>query len=71
MTQAKLNRSVARATGESVHTIRRLGFSIADPACTNFDPEPYAPPALVDWDDLDANRLAILPNRSARRRLAA
>jgi hypothetical protein len=71
MTQAKLNRAVARATGESLGTIRRRGFSIADPACTDFDPEPYNPPSMVDWDDLDANRLAILPNRSAHRRLAA
>ena len=65
MTQASLNRSVARATGESLDTVRRRGFSIADPAAANFDPEPYQPPAMLDWDAMDANRLAILPNRSA------
>lgn len=71
MTQASLNRSVARATGESLNTIRRRGFSIADPAAVTFDPEPYTPPTVVDWDDRDADRLAILPNRSAPRRRAA
>ena len=70
MTQAKLNRAVARATGESLGTIRRRGFSIGDPLDVDFDPEPYSPPAMIDWDDLDAHRLAILPNRSARRTAA-
>ena len=70
MTQRKLNRSVARATGETLTTIRRRGFSLADPADVNFDPEPCASPAVVDWDERDASRLAILPNRSARRMAA-
>ena len=71
MTQARLNLSVARATGESLRTIRNHGFSIADPANVNFDPEPYATPAVVDWDERDANRLTILPNRSTPRCIAA
>ena len=70
MTQAKLNRAVSRVTGESLGTIRRRGFSVADPLDVDFDPEPYNPPAMVDWDVVDANRLAILPNRSACRRAA-
>ena len=32
MKQADLNRAVARATGESVSTIKRLGFLLAEPA---------------------------------------
>jgi hypothetical protein len=70
MTQASLNRSVAKATGESLNTIRRRGFSIADPATTDFDPEPCSPPAVVDWDEVASGRLAMLPNRSARRKAA-
>ena len=31
MTQRHLDRAVARATGESVATIRRLGFGLAGP----------------------------------------
>jgi hypothetical protein len=32
---------VAHATGEDLEEIQRRGFSIADPAEANFDPEPY------------------------------
>ena len=31
MQQADLNRAVSRATGESVTTIKRLGFLLAEP----------------------------------------
>ena len=70
MTQASLDRCVARATGESLKTIRSRGFSIADPAVAAYDPEPCSPPAIVDWDQVAADRLAILPNRSAGSRAA-
>ena len=40
MTQQSLDRQIARATGESLATIRRLGFSIADPSLVVYDPEP-------------------------------
>ena len=40
MTQAEVNRAVARATGETVRTIARLGFGIADPLFVQHDPEP-------------------------------
>ncbi len=40
MTQQKLNELVAHATGEDLEEIQRRGFSIADPAEANFDPEP-------------------------------
>jgi len=39
MTQSRLNRAVARATGESLATIERLGFSVVDPD-VDFDPDP-------------------------------
>jgi hypothetical protein len=71
MTQTRINRAVARATGESLQTIERRGFSIADPARANYDPEPFSWPSAVDWDQLDARRPALFPNRSARRAIAA
>ena len=57
MLQTELNRQVARRTGEDVHTIRQLGFSIADPEEVDFDPEPDdLPPQIIDWDELDQQR---------------
>ncbi len=51
MTQAQLEAALAEATGESVRTIRRRGFSIIDPRVGDFDPEPNdLPPQIVDWD---------------------
>ena len=40
MTQTTLDRKVARATGESLATIRHLGFSLACPDVVLSDPEP-------------------------------
>ena len=39
MRQADLNRAVSRATGESVSTIQRLGFGLAEPD-ESFEPDP-------------------------------
>ena len=51
MTQAQLEVALAEATGESVRTIRRHGFSIIDPRASDFDPDPNdLPPQVVDWD---------------------
>jgi hypothetical protein len=59
MNQPQLDRAVARATGESLETINRMGFSIADPHSVHHDPEPSRRcPLVVDWDDLDARRRA-------------
>jgi hypothetical protein len=59
MNQSQLNRALARATGESLDTIHRMGFSIADPESVRYDPEPSRRrPLVVDWDDLDARRRA-------------
>ena len=55
---------MARATGEDVSTIRRMGFSIADPMNVSFDPEPLLRPRIVNWDRLDARRPAYLPQRA-------
>ena len=55
MTQAELNQAVADATGESVRTIHRRGFSVVTPLQV-FDPdrnEDYTLPNVVDWDALE------------------
>ena len=57
MTQQQLEREVADATGESLRTIRRRGFSVIDITQTDFDPEPnILPIQMVDWDEVQANR---------------
>jgi hypothetical protein len=59
MSQHELESAVAQATGESVRTIRRRGFSIIDPDVADFDTEPNLLPAqIVDWDALEAQRRA-------------
>ena len=57
MKQTELNRAVARATGESIATVKRLGFLLDDPsaAADHFDPLDPGP-AVVDWDELQARR---------------
>jgi hypothetical protein len=61
MTQADLNRAVADATGESVGTIANMGFSEADPADANYDPEPNEildvwESTYIDWDVVETER---------------
>ncbi len=62
MTQRQFEREVASATGESVDTIRRRGFSL-------FELE-YPEPLVVDWDELDAQRLSVFPAQFAVPRAA-
>ena len=58
MKQSELNRAVASVTGESVSTIKRLGFLLADPA-EHVDPESVEyGPYVIDWDELEAQRFA-------------
>jgi hypothetical protein len=59
MTQAQLDRAVARRTGESVRTVTRLGFSAlpAGPA----DPHPEALYLVVDCPH--CGRPALFPGR--------
>ena len=73
MNQNKLDREIARATGESLSTIRSLGFSVADPDNVSFDPEPEqlrCRPRILNWDRLDAKRGSYLPQRSRCRKQA-
>jgi hypothetical protein len=56
MKQADLDRAVAHATGETVSTIKRIGFLLADPIGSSDldsdEPGLYA----IDWDELEAPR---------------
>ena len=55
MLQADLYRSVSRATGETIATIKRLGFLIADPDISIIDPEAEdLGPHVIDWDAFHA-----------------
>ncbi len=49
MTQSEVDREVSRATGESVSTIRKMGFGLLEPNT----PEPRT----IDWDELQAVEL--------------
>lgn len=63
MTQADLDRQVSRRTGESLSTVRGMGFSPLTPVPYEND----AKPQTVDWDDVDAQRVGMFPGH--RRRL--
>lgn len=58
MSQAELDREIARTTGESLGTIRRRGFSLMPATPTAFDPEAeeLRLPQYLDWDEVDAQR---------------
>ena len=57
MNQNELNRAVARATGESVSAIKRIGFVIAEPSQPIDDPtDPVHGGRVIDWDDFDLIR---------------
>jgi hypothetical protein len=60
MTQREFHRAIARVTGESLRTIDRLGFSRLEnhePHCETDGLE--TTPQIVDWDQLDADRIAL------------
>ena len=58
MNETDLYRAVARATGESVDTIRRMGFSLVD---VEQPVDPLSGPGwdvpVIDWDGLEEDRL--------------
>ena len=53
MTQHELNQEVASQTGETVETIKFLGFS---PLREIIPVEERQEPLMVDWDEVDRNR---------------
>ena len=70
MTQNQIDRLVAEATGEDLGEIQRLGFGLADPDIVNFDPEPYLPPQIIDWDEVDLGRNVAVVDQPSRRFVA-
>ncbi|MFT5523614.1 MAG: hypothetical protein ACI9HK_001562 [Pirellulaceae bacterium] len=56
MRQNDLNRAVADATGETVTTIKKLGFMLAEPDIFDDLDDEIAGPLVIDWDELDAQR---------------
>ena len=71
MKQSLLERAVARATGEAISTIRRMGFSLANPETSDIDLDALPKPRSVNWDSLDANRPGYLPQRARVHRKSA
>jgi len=59
MHASELYRTVAQATGESICTIRRLGFSLIDE--TRMEDEEDMPfgPNMVDWDEVEVVRIQL------------
>jgi hypothetical protein len=66
MTQRQINRAVARATGDSLATIARMGFGLVDPATDQdaWEPADFGP-NVIDWDEREKQRLSYLPQRAA------
>lgn len=54
MHQSDLNRAVAEATGETVTTIKRLGFLLADPDLELDPHDEDLGPYVIDWDELES-----------------
>ena len=71
MNQSLLERAVALATGEAISTIRRMGFSIFDPAASRDELDSLPKPRTVNWDQVDANRPGYLPQRARLHRKLA
>jgi hypothetical protein len=60
MTQSQLHRALSKATGESVRIIKQRGFSLLEPDIHRLDDEGFdVPPQTVDWDRLEADRMAL------------
>lgn len=58
MQQADLNRAVSRATGESVTTIKRLGFLLAEPDDPRDPDSEDFGPYVIDWDEVETQHYA-------------
>ena len=58
MKQTDLNRAVALATGETIATVKRLGFLLAEPQETVDPDSETSGPLVIDWDEMDNLRMA-------------
>ena len=64
MNQRLLHRAVARATGETLSTIRRMGFNLFEPSEAHDELDALPRPQTVNWDRLDSHRAGYLPQRA-------
>jgi N-acyl-D-aspartate/D-glutamate deacylase len=60
MSQRDLERAVSRATGESVSTVRQLGFLLAD--ADTIAPGEELDADVIDWDAFDVQRTYAYPS---------
>ena len=60
MTQRELYRAVARATGESLATVTRMGFGRVRTIIEEREP------LVLDWDKVDIERTGLFPPRPQR-----
>ncbi|QDV11457.1 hypothetical protein CA51_13210 [Rosistilla oblonga] len=59
MLQADLYRDISRVTGETIATVKRLGFLVADPSETINDPDAeLLGPHVIDWDEFQTQQEA-------------
>ena len=66
-----ISHAVARATGESLATIRRMGFNFAGPVEADDDFDTFSRPQTVNWDELGDRAPGFLPQRARYRRKSA
>lgn len=60
MRQAILNQAIARATGEPLEVIRRLGFTESSHD-GDWDSDGEMSPQFLDWDEVDRERARLIP----------
>ena len=58
MSISEFDAEVAAATGDTVGTIRRRGFSILTRVPFELEPDDLRPPQVIDWDSADPYLLA-------------
>ncbi len=58
MSISKFDAEVAAATGDTVGTIRRCGFSMLSRTQFEFEPDDLRPPQVIDWDTTEPYLLA-------------
>ncbi|MFN3150469.1 hypothetical protein [Bremerella sp.] len=59
MHASELYRAVARATGETITTIHRRGFSLVEEDAIDLLDEVSFGPNVVDWDELEVRRIQL------------
>jgi len=59
MTRGQFHRALAKATGESIRTLKQFGFSLLEPDVDQLDADgPDDDPQTVDWDRVEADRVS-------------